>query len=446
MSEVSICNRALMAIGAEPIAEGVDDLDDVTENSEVARLCKAFYKDTNARLQYEHQWRFCDTRMFLQYSSASNTGQFGKSWGGDYAYTIPSEDEAIGSGSVSTTPRWYRWMNTGHLEWYHSFDGTRIFNMGCGFRDFPGRNNGGALLSLGGVATVRVQAQDGQLFVRDRLTGLEDATGIFLDTAAFNFIGIIIDLNLGTYQIIANLDFDTLFAGTLTALPVVNPSAVFRVCEDTGSPGNSGYDGYVYGVSYQYLSGPLGDRIIFDSALNDGRFLDTVRATVDVSLVDSNPGSEQINSNTVSMEIKNKGDGYYKLLPAPEILRIWGVYSDVNQDVIQGAPLDESLWRRENGLIRASIKTDGLYAIGSYRVDDTNLFPNGYRSALEARLSAELALPITQSEKLQAQMYALYEQKLRDALAMDGAEGRNEIITNSRLSNSRSGFTGGRYN
>jgi len=58
ISEVSICNQALIALGAKTIAS-------LTENSKNARLCNAIYNPTRDDVLTDHVWNFAQKRAIL---------------------------------------------------------------------------------------------------------------------------------------------------------------------------------------------------------------------------------------------------------------------------------------------------------------------------------------------------------------------------------------------
>ena len=60
------------------------------------------------------------------------------------------------------------------------------------------------------------------------------------------------------------------------------------------------------------------------------------------------------------------------------------------------------------------------------RITDPGLFDSLLKEAIEARLAAELAYPITRSPELIKAMWDLYAAKLREARTMDGMEGITE--------------------
>lgn len=58
ISEVSICNQALIALGGATIAS-------LTENSKNARLCNAIYNQTRDNVLTDHVWNFAQKRAVL---------------------------------------------------------------------------------------------------------------------------------------------------------------------------------------------------------------------------------------------------------------------------------------------------------------------------------------------------------------------------------------------
>jgi len=57
------------------------------------------------------------------------------------------------------------------------------------------------------------------------------------------------------------------------------------------------------------------------------------------------------------------------------------------------------------------------------RITDTNLFDSMFIDVLTAKLSVDLAYPVTNSLKVQEQMQKLYQLKLSEARSIDGQEG-----------------------
>lgn len=57
-TQLSICNSALMRLGAEPITA-------LTDNTKRAKLCNAHYTTIKQKLLYEHPWKFAIKRESL---------------------------------------------------------------------------------------------------------------------------------------------------------------------------------------------------------------------------------------------------------------------------------------------------------------------------------------------------------------------------------------------
>jgi hypothetical protein len=81
-SPVSICSNALRRIGANPITA-------LTEDSDRARLCSAFYPVTLRRLQRSHNWNFTTVRVGLVELSTA------PSWGYLHQYAIPTDPACL---------------------------------------------------------------------------------------------------------------------------------------------------------------------------------------------------------------------------------------------------------------------------------------------------------------------------------------------------------------
>jgi hypothetical protein len=104
-------------------------------------------------------------------------------------------------------------------------------------------------------------------------------------------------------------------------------------------------------------------------------------------------------------------------------------------------PIDTT-WRLEQNNILSKYGT--IYFAGNLRVTDTGQFSALFVQALAARLAADAAVPLTENRQLQADMWVLYGDKLREAAARDGQQGANDIITQPMLTGSRySGVTYG---
>ena len=113
-------------------------------------------------------------------------------------------------------------------------------------------------------------------------------------------------------------------------------------------------------------------------------------------------------------------------IPNPdEVLTIDEVYPNKTQtNQVEG-------WVIESSYIIANAKK--LYVIYTKDVIDENAFSPSFVEALAARLAADLAIPIVQSRELQADMWGLYNSKIKTAAANDGSQGSREKIKSGRL-------------
>jgi len=77
-TEVSICSNALRKLGDDPITS-------LTEDTERARLCNAFYESSRDSLLRSHPWNFAITRATL--AKLSSTPAYGFA----YQYALPTD-------------------------------------------------------------------------------------------------------------------------------------------------------------------------------------------------------------------------------------------------------------------------------------------------------------------------------------------------------------------
>lgn len=127
------------------------------------------------------------------------------------------------------------------------------------------------------------------------------------------------------------------------------------------------------------------------------------------------------------------GVQYQHPLPL-EWLAVYRVYCTPGNTPDQGWPAKG--WRREGDFILAQEST--IYMWGLKRIVDTGKFTQLFVQALAARMASDLAIPITENRQLQADMWGLYQNKLREAAARDGAQGANDHIRSSGLVSARS--------
>jgi len=88
-------------------------------------------------------------------------------------------------------------------------------------------------------------------------------------------------------------------------------------------------------------------------------------------------------------------------------------------------------WRKEGDRILTNV--DVIYAKCVVRVIDTTKFSRLFTQALAARIALELAPTITESNTKTQIMQAKYDDSIKLAIAMDGAQGRSDIIRNRQL-------------
>ena len=77
-TEVSICSNALRRLGDDPITS-------LTDDTERARLCNAFYTDARDEVLRSHSWNFAITRTSLAQLTTK------PAYGFAYQYAIPSD-------------------------------------------------------------------------------------------------------------------------------------------------------------------------------------------------------------------------------------------------------------------------------------------------------------------------------------------------------------------
>jgi hypothetical protein len=77
-TEVSICSNALRRLGDDPITS-------LTDDTERARLCNAFYQDSRDLVLRSHPWNFSITRASL--AQLSDTPAYGY----NYMYALPTD-------------------------------------------------------------------------------------------------------------------------------------------------------------------------------------------------------------------------------------------------------------------------------------------------------------------------------------------------------------------
>ena len=66
-------------------------------------------------------------------------------------------------------------------------------------------------------------------------------------------------------------------------------------------------------------------------------------------------------------------------------------------------------------------------------IKDTSKFSNMFNQCLAARMAYDLAIPLTESQKKESTMYAIYQDKLALALESDGSQGKHPRTNKTAL-------------
>jgi hypothetical protein len=90
-------------------------------------------------------------------------------------------------------------------------------------------------------------------------------------------------------------------------------------------------------------------------------------------------------------------------------------------------------WVKEGRSILANTTADTVNILAVVQVEDVALWSPGFCQAVAARLAADLCVPLTENRSLQADLWKLYTDKLRDAAANDGRQGRSPRLRNTTL-------------
>ena len=125
----------------------------------------------------------------------------------------------------------------------------------------------------------------------------------------------------------------------------------------------------------------------------------------------------------------------------------WGFSTafQIPPDTIRLLEVDDSTqgfgtmeWVREGDQIQAD--AERLFIRYTRRVTNTAKFSAAFTQALAQRIAAEFSIPLAESRELHANHWSLYKEKIADAAATDGMQGRRERTNSSRLRGARSGF------
>jgi len=132
--------------------------------------------------------------------------------------------------------------------------------------------------------------------------------------------------------------------------------------------------------------------------------------------------------STPSAEGPAWGFTYYHPIPTTELLVIFASNRADDSDY-------EFDYRVEEGGIACD--SDKIYVKTITSIKDTSKFTNTFNQALAARIGYDLAIPLTESQKKEATMYGIYQNKLAIALERDGSQGKHPRIGTTRLVSSR---------
>lgn len=113
-----------------------------------------------------------------------------------------------------------------------------------------------------------------------------------------------------------------------------------------------------------------------------------------------------------------------------DILNVREAYSSA---AMPGDPLKG--WTIEGNYLVSS--WGKVFCIGTVDILDPTVMSAAFRAALSARLAADLCIPITQSQTLSADMWAMYEDKLTRAAVIDASQSRRYAVGGGRISKSR---------
>ena len=142
------------------------------------------------------------------------------------------------------------------------------------------------------------------------------------------------------------------------------------------------------------------------------------------------PGRVDGNENTYAENgWPEWGEGFVHYIDS-QFLKVFRVYRDSSMDSD-----NQAVWGRHGEYVIADQET--IYMWGVRRVEDTDSFSELFVQALAGRIAADLCVPITQNRALQVDMWSLFNDKMSEAAARDGQQGRNETVGATRLRRAR---------
>lgn len=127
--------------------------------------------------------------------------------------------------------------------------------------------------------------------------------------------------------------------------------------------------------------------------------------------------------------------GYtYQYIIPPAVIRVIRVYN--SSGTVAGSQVLVDDWVREG----ARVLTDDAGPLAAeviLRVDESTFSP-GMAVALAARLTASFAIPLTENRQLAKDFMDYYKAFMQDAGAMDGSQGRTQVLRPPPLPGRRS--------
>lgn len=135
---------------------------------------------------------------------------------------------------------------------------------------------------------------------------------------------------------------------------------------------------------------------------------------------------------TTPVEDLSEDDAYdgYRFKLTPETLRVVQVSRD-----IRFAPTDNLDWYLEARHVVAN--QTPIFVRSIQRIEQVADFSEGFVQTLAARLAYELALPLTESNRKQQQMFAVYASKLDESKTLDGMQGKTQRLRSTWMRRAR---------
>jgi len=87
-------------------------------------------------------------------------------------------------------------------------------------------------------------------------------------------------------------------------------------------------------------------------------------------------------------------------------------------------------WVRQGAFVLCN--SDAIIMVYVSQVIDTSQYSPGLVQALAARMAADLAVTYTENRSLQADLWKIYDEKMKEAAAVDGSQGRSDQINRNK--------------